>query len=265
MSEAKQDKSQLVLPERMNETAPVRMPTEVSPMALVQIAVQRGDSLDNISKLMDLADRHQATIARRAFVVAMAKFKENPPEILKDRHVSYTKKDGSTTSYNHASLANVCNQIVKGLSEAGITHRWTTDHAEGKIRVTCILTHIEGHSESTFLPPASPDESGGKNSIQAIASTVTYLQRYTLLAATGLAAGEDEDGRDPEPEPEPITAEHLDTLDTMIAGVAKDKAKFTVKFVAHLRVNALADLPDIRYKEAVDFLESIRKSQAEAA
>ena len=57
-----------------------------------------------------------------------------------------------------------------------------------------------GHSESTTLQ-SPPDASGGKNSIQAIGSAVTYLSRYTLLAITGLATGENEDdGQGYEPE-----------------------------------------------------------------
>jgi hypothetical protein len=51
-----------------------------------------------------------------------------------------------------------------------------------------------GHSESTSLS-ASPDTSGSKNAIQAIGSTVSYLQRYTILALTGLATEDmDDDG-----------------------------------------------------------------------
>ena len=44
---------------------------------------------------------------------------------------------------------------------------------------------------------APSDTSGQKNSIQAIASTVTYLQRYTLLAATGITTMDmpDDDGK----------------------------------------------------------------------
>ena len=49
-----------------------------------------------------------------------------------------------------------------------------------------------GHSESTVLE-AAPDSSGKKNAIQQVASTVTYLQRYTLLAACGLATKDMED------------------------------------------------------------------------
>ena len=58
------------------------------------------------------------------------------------------------------------------------------------------MTHKQGHSEETELEAAA-DSSGGKNMIQAQASTITYLQRYTLLAATGLATKDqlDDDGR----------------------------------------------------------------------
>ena len=49
---------------------------------------------------------------------------------------------------------------------------------------------------------AGPDGSGGKNAIQAIGSTVSYLERYTLLAATGLATeDQDDDGRGANPVP----------------------------------------------------------------
>ncbi len=73
-----------------------------------------------------------------------------------------------------------------GLAAHGFSHRWDTKQADGRIEVSCILTHNLGHSESTTLE-ASPDSSGKKNAIQQVASTVTYLQRYTLLAACGLA------------------------------------------------------------------------------
>src|SRR5690606_13579685 len=50
------------------------------------------------------------------------------------------------------------------------------------------------HSEENSL--AGPaDNSGSKNAIQAIGSTLTYLQRYTLIQALGLAAADDDDGR----------------------------------------------------------------------
>jgi len=163
---------------------------------LVALAVQRGDDLKNITALMDLQERWEKNEARKAYVVAMNAFKKNPPTIFKDRHVYYKNRNGDVTEYDHSSLANVAATISEGLAEHGLSHRWDQEQLDGgQIRVTCVITHAMGHSESNFLQSGA-DQSGGKNSIQAIGSTVTYLQRYTLLSAVGLATQDmDNDGR----------------------------------------------------------------------
>jgi hypothetical protein len=61
-----------------------------------------------------------------------------------------------------------------------------------------------------------PDTGGAKNAIQARASAKTYLERYTLLAATGLAsANSDNDGNGSgqgSQIPEQQYIEHLDNI-----------------------------------------------------
>jgi hypothetical protein len=164
--------------------------TVATPVELLRIAVSQNADLDKLTKLMDLQERWEKNEARKAFVAAMNAFKTNPPAIVKDKLVSFGSGERQT-SYRHATLAQVCSAVTKGLSEHGISHRWKVDQEPDKIRVTCILTHDLGHSEETTL--AGPaDTSGAKNAIQAIGSAVTYLQRYTLLAATGLAAADDD-------------------------------------------------------------------------
>ncbi len=76
-----------------------------------------------------------------------------------------------------------------------MSHGWSVDQHNGEVTVTCTLTHERGHRESVSIT-APPDDSGKKNAIQRIGSTVTYLERYTLLAITGLAAHEQEDDGD---------------------------------------------------------------------
>lgn len=153
-----------------------------TPVELLRIAVSQGANIDQLTKLMDLQERWERNEARKAFVVAMNAFKADPPEISKNKHVKF-----GATEYDHATLDHVCDAVTKGLSKHGISHRWRVDQVDSVIRVTCVLTHDLGHSEETTLQGAA-DTSGSKNGIQAIGSTVTYLQRYTLLAATGLAA-----------------------------------------------------------------------------
>jgi hypothetical protein len=166
-----------------------------TPMEMLAVAVTRGATIDELAKLMDLQERWEKNEARKKFVEAMNAFKTNPPSITKNKTVTYGSGDRAT-SYSHATLDHVCEAVTKGLSEHGISHRWKVDQDKDSIKVTCILTHDMGHSEETTLY-GSPDTSGSKNSIQAIGSTVTYLERYTLLAATGLAAAnQDNDAQD---------------------------------------------------------------------
>ncbi|WP_413661866.1 ERF family protein [Metapseudomonas otitidis] len=43
------------------------------------------------------------------------------------------------------------------------------------------------------------DESGNKNAIQSVGSTVSFLKRYTLESSLGLSSDEDTDVKNPEP------------------------------------------------------------------
>jgi hypothetical protein len=168
--------------------------TAITPMAMLQMAVSQNADLDKLTQLMALQERWEANEARKAFTKALSDFKAQGVVIGKDKHVSFATSKGKT-EYNHATLGNVCDVIGKALSEFGLSYRWATEQVEGKIKVTCVLMHVLGHSESVSLQSGA-DESGGKNSIQAIGSTVSYLQRYTLLAITGTATQEqDDDGK----------------------------------------------------------------------
>lgn len=177
----------------VSEQAPV---PAVTPMAMLQLAVEKGASVEQLERLMALQERYEANEAKKEFVAAMTRFKESPVVIEKNKLVDFTGNSGKRTHYKHATLANVCDTIGPVLSGVGISHRWETEQLDGGlIRVTCILTHARGHSEKVWLQ-AKPDESGNKNSIQAVGSTVTYLQRYIFLAATGMAVQDqrDDDG-----------------------------------------------------------------------
>ena len=185
-------------------------PPVAGPMAGALAFLQNGGSPEQLEKMMALQERWEAGEARKEFVAAMAAFKVNPPTILKDKRVYYETRDGGMgADYMHATLGGVTEAIVFGLAQHGISHRWDTKQDNGRVYVTCVLTHARGHSESTTLDGA-PDSSGKKNAIQQTASTITYLQRYTLLAATGLATKDmpapDDDGKGGKREEDPSEA-----------------------------------------------------------
>lgn len=165
-----------------------------SPDKLLAMAMQQGASIELLERFIALKERTDAAIARTAYADAMALAKRSPPTIVKDKFVSFETSKGNT-SYNHATLGNVVRSVVSWLAEYGFSHAWKVDQLEGgRISVTCTLTHSMGHSESVTLDSFKED-SGTKNNIQAMGSAITYLERYTLFAVTGLAAeDQDDDG-----------------------------------------------------------------------
>lgn len=180
--------------------APAAITTvSATPADLLMHAMNSGADLDRLERLMDMQIKWEQREAHKAYTAAMAEFKLNPPTIIKDKHVSF-KTDKGVTQYDHATIGNVVEKIVAALAEHGFSHRWIPTRGEGgMMSITCVITHKLGHSEETTLE-AGLDQSGGKNNIQAMISTKTYLERHSLLAATGLATKDqvDDDAHDAE-------------------------------------------------------------------
>jgi len=165
-------------------------PTVITPMNLIESAISNDADTDKLEKLWELQQRYEAAEAKKAFVSAMADFRKKCPVIIKNSTVTYNR-----TTYQHASLSSALEQIKDAESSCGLSHSWRTSQLNKLIEVTCIITHSQGHSEETTLTSAA-DSSGGKNSIQAIGSAVSYLQRYSLFSILGLAAqSQDNDGQ----------------------------------------------------------------------
>jgi len=165
-----------------------------TPADLLRIAVESGADLDRLERLMALQERWEASEAKKAFHVAMSSFKSEPVEIFKRKQVGYTTKDGDFVGYKHAELSDVADAVGPAMAKHDLSYRWDVRQESGQITVTCIVTHVRGHSESVVMS-AAPDSSGKKNPIQQVASAISYLQRYTLLSVTGMATkGMDDDG-----------------------------------------------------------------------
>jgi hypothetical protein len=174
----------------MSNIAKIERPAEQSPasamMELIGRAATSSDiDVEKLAKLLDMKERWEAGEAKREFDEAMRRFRAGVGPIHKTRKAHNS---------SYAGLAETISSIKGLMSDCGLSHSWRTEQQNGQVSVTCIVTHVAGHSEHTMLS-AEPDKSGSKNSIQAIASTVTYLERYTLYAILGLAStDQDDDG-----------------------------------------------------------------------
>lgn len=228
-----------------------RAVAQVTPSDMLAMAVQQGADLNKLEKLMDLQERWEAKQARKAFDAAISAAKAEIKPIIKNREVDFTSKNGGgRTNYMYEDFAQIAEHIDPILAKYGLSYRHRPKQ-EGKVlTITCILSHRDGHSEESPLC-APNDESGNKNGIQGIGSTASYLQRYTLKLALGLAAAKDDDGRKSGGPPDTITEKQAADLNAKISEVGANKEQF----LRFLQVECLADLPAKKFTAALQALQ----------
>lgn len=227
--------------------------TAVTPMQMLQIAVQQGADIDRLQKLMELQERWEATQARKAFDAAISSAKAEIKPIVKKREVDFTSQKGRT-NYMYEDLALIAAEVDPILSKFGLSYRYRSKQEGARLSVTCVISHRDGYSEETTLT-AGNDDSGNKNSLQAIGSAATYLQRYTLKLALGLSASKDDDGAGVTVDR--VTEKQVADLQALATEV---KANMPL-FLKYMKVKALEDLPAARYATAVAELQKKRKQQ----
>lgn len=166
---------------------------QLNPTQLLALAVDKDLDIDKLSRLMDLQKSWEADKARKSFFEAMTRFQSEVPDLRKSKAVSFKE-----VKYNYAPLSDITRQIKDTCKDCGLSYRWEIQDTKEEIKVTCLITHVDGHTERTTMT-ASPDDSGSKNKIQARGSAIEYLKRYSLIGALGLSTSDsDIDGAQPE-------------------------------------------------------------------
>jgi len=224
----------------------MQMATTTPPLptnqAMIAQAIASGN-IDVIGKVMDYQERWDRMQARKAFDAAIAAAKAEIPVIAKNRTVDFTGKTGIRTHYKHEDLAEIARTVDPILARHGLSYRFrTTSDLNQPVAVTCIVSHAAGHYEENTLS-GPRDDSGNKNAIQQVGSTITFLQRYTLKAALGLAAAADDDGRGAGgnlDEPQYITAEQAKAIDDRCAAEGVNVDKLCMHFKVTSIENILA-------------------------
>lgn len=243
MSEALQKIS--VIPQDEPSSQVPALANWMTPMSMLDRAISGGASIEVLEKLMGLQERHEANHARKAFDEAVAAAKAAIPPIARNATGHNAKKYA-----DFSAIAKVVDPII---GAHGLSYRFRTTQTD-KISVTCILSHKSGHSEETTL--AGPaDATGNKNAIQAIGSTLSYLQRYSLVQMLGIAVAADDDGKGAG-STATITQAQADTLRDLIEANGKDRAAF-LKWAARSdpKVERIEDIAASAYDSCVQAIQ----------
>lgn len=184
----------------MNQTALEVPEAPAQPSSLMtvieRLASNPNVDIDKLRQLLEMQERWELNRDKSTLRHAMAEFKKSPPEIIKSRVAKVKMKDEKGTfTYSYADLEIITTAIQDGLAKHGVTHSYSTNDTGALISVTCILKYGL-YEEPGVTLTAGPDMSGTKNALQGKGSTLSYLEKYALLAATGMAAGmPDNDGQ----------------------------------------------------------------------
>lgn len=240
------------------------LPTENPVMSMIRQAVAAGQPLDVIRELKDMAKELAADEARRAFDRALSDAKAEIPVIRKNRKVGFEHKSGDgETTYNHEDLGEIARTIDPILGKHGLSYRYRSQQGDGRVTVTCILSHRDGHSEEIQLS-AAPDASGKKNAIQQTGSAITYLQRYTLKMALGLAAASDDDGA-ASTQVDTITEQQAldlnDLINTVVEEIVGNRPAFVKGFLKFMKAERIEAIAAKDYQKAVNAINASRTAR----
>ncbi len=252
----------LVGPVVVREPMPSQTEPEQVPMSesgqLLALAIRENRDIETLERLMGLQERYNAQQAKAAYYEALSRFQSSVPRIPKAKHVSFPTRDGGgNVDYFYAPLGDIDEVIRPVMLQVGLSKRWEIQDLGDAISVTCIVTHQMGHSETTVMTGGA-DNSGKKNAIQQRASTITYLQRYTLIGALGLTTADDDiDGRlGLGTSGDPITESQVADLATLLDETKSNRERF----LNLLKVESLAEIKQKDYKRAIKMVEDKRRN-----
>ncbi len=234
-------------------------PVNTDPSSMLWLAIERGADVTVLERLMSMQERWQETQARLAFEAAMAAARAGMPIVAKDKAASF---GSGKAAYRYESLGAIAAAINPVLAQNGLSYRFEAAQDGGAIIVTCIISHEAGHTIGVTLA-CNADGSGSKNAVQSIGSAVTYLQRYTLKMAFGIAVAEDDDGHAVSTHAAPsapratITEAQEAELREALDAAGVDVPRVCTAY----RIAKLSDLPADQFAGA---MERARKSQRPA-
>jgi hypothetical protein len=152
--------------------------------------------------------------------------------VEKGRRVKVEHKGGGSHSYDYADIADVVKLTRPILAQHGIVALTPVhDHGNG---LACTVTLLHSSGDRMDLGPF-PFPHG--HDAQATGSMVTYHRRYALVAALGMAAGDDDDGASATPRraepPAPVWDMKMTQFEVKnLLGGDKDEARQAWEFAS---------------------------------
>jgi hypothetical protein len=215
-------------------------------------------NIEVFDRLLTARREEENRAAERAFNAALSRAKGELQPILKTRDVDFqsSKPGAARTKYKYEAFADVARVVDPVFKEHGLSYRFSVAQKGDQVTVTCIVSHADGFSERTSLEGKVDPGSTGMSMVQALGSALTYLQRYGLRAAIGLAAGVDDDGRGAGGTSPRISVEQANELQRLFDETGRSQAMV-------LRLVGVDDIGDMTLDQFTRAKEVLNLARAE--
>ncbi|RVI91797.1 ERF family protein [Sinorhizobium meliloti] len=234
-----------------HEQAPAPVPAVSESAAIIQVieraAMNPNVDIDKMERLLQMQERIMERQAKASYMAALAEMQPDLPEI---------PENGKGHGNIKYALWEDINELIKPvLGEHGFSLSFRTGQADGKIIVTGVLSHRDGHSEETTMHLPT-DTSGSKNAVQAVGSSTSYGKRYTAQALLNLTSrGDDDDGKAAGSKPDSeatITEAQVKIIQELI-----EQGKLaTDAFCKRWKIQSVTDVKAKSYNEVVHSLRA---------
>jgi len=219
---------------------------------LMEIAIQQGESgIAALERLVAMQEKAQARAEELAFNAAMSAAQSEMGRVAADA-------DNQQTKSRYATYGQLDRAVRPIYSCHGFALSFGTDAAAAQdhLRVTCIVTHREGHARQYHIdmPADGKGAKGGDvmTKTHATGAAATYGMRYLLKMIFNIAIGEDDtDGNMPA---DKISDEQAANLLALIEETNTE----TPKFLAWAGVDRVSDIQARHYARCIKMLERKR-------
>lgn len=204
--------------------------------------------IDRMERLFKMHEMAEARRARASYFSALSAMQSDLP--------AATRRGTGHNDKRYARFEDVIEALRPHLKAHGFSLTYRIKQTADRITVVGVLGHALGHAEETEITfPA--DTSGGKNAVQAWASSVSYGKRYVSLTLTGIATDDDDDGK-AAGAGDAITDEQAEQIKTAL----EDTGGQLPRFCAYFKLDKLTDLPAAKFDGAMAMIRKASKGRA---
>lgn len=211
--------------------------------------------VDVLEKMMALYERNEKRQSERDFADALVSLQG---ETARVKATSEVKDSGGTVRYKFAKYEAIMATVQPMLTKHGFSITFDTAVEDGRIVVSCKLTHRSGHSRENKFAVRNSAKPPGSSEAQGDMSNKSYAKRGALCDALNIVIEEDKDGADDARNANCIAPEQAAEIERRV----KDSGMVETRVFKWLDITSYEQ---IRTDQLPEIEKELRKREAKAA